>query len=264
MLVLVEGNIASGKTTLCRLLPGRLIEEHVAPSLLRLFYAKPERYAFALQLAQCLSRRHVFATALAGADQCIIDRSIVGDFAFAAWNHACGNLTDDEWAAYLEYAGGTDVPSILAGAMLAPDPRLGALCAPAMEQQKVCIVYLRDDSASCRKRALARSGAEDAASAEYFAGLQLAHDLAWRQLVAANVPGLRLVRLSWTRYHGALSSFTERMAVVNAIFATPSDPADITTDLALVTAASDVPLATAMRLLGLFQPRINAESAPVM
>jgi deoxyadenosine/deoxycytidine kinase len=200
-IVMLEGNIGSGKTTFSRGLSRATVRtEEVGAALLRLFYADPPRYGFALQLAQCLSRQRTLQSVLSepAMTTTCLDRSVVGDFCFAAWNRALGNLSDDEWAAYAEYAGGTDVCDVLARSLA------------GYEDVRTTILYLRDAPDACRARALGRGDAERDVDPSYFRGLHAAHDLAFARLarglpdacerVGLSREAVKLGWLPWTTY----------------------------------------------------------------
>ena len=113
MLVL-EGCISAGKTTLAHrikaLFPDtevELHEEYRPEALLNLFYTHPERYALTLQLymmnhrVACwrISTRFVQAGMIQPWLH-LLDRSIFGDYVFAALNHSIGNISTVDFDLY--------------------------------------------------------------------------------------------------------------------------------------------------------------------
>jgi deoxyadenosine/deoxycytidine kinase len=117
----VEGHIASGKTTFGKMLVeyatahGRravFLPERFPEALLNQFIdwndtngtsGARNPYAFAFQMAMLDERQRTYREALALSEQgflVIIDRSLPGDYVFASVNYALGSFTDEEWAAY--------------------------------------------------------------------------------------------------------------------------------------------------------------------
>ena len=110
-LILVEGNIGSGKSTaskkLAERLHLRLLEEPVDDELLTLFYGDIKTWAFAFQI-EMLHRR--WATQMAAAAETlvqggysgsILDRSLLGDLVFCRALTAAGMIHKKEFEIYL-------------------------------------------------------------------------------------------------------------------------------------------------------------------
>jgi hypothetical protein len=178
-LLLVEGNIAAGKTTFLRALhanePWATVEpEHVGADFLAAFYAAPGAYAFALQMTQLAHRR----AALRHLAEAIVDRSVLGDYAFALWNAATGNLTPEQWRLYRSEAGAS-VAQALASSV-----------APA----ECAILFLNDAAETCRIRQVARDGTP--IPIEYMRGIEAAHII----IMAHVPPEYTLVELRWPEY----------------------------------------------------------------
>lgn len=109
-LVVVEGNIGSGKSTasreLARRLNLRLMPEPVDDELLTLYYGDSTRWAFPFQM-EMLHRRWasqmsaasetIAATEYSGA---ILDRSLMGDLVFAKMLMESGKMHKKEWEIY--------------------------------------------------------------------------------------------------------------------------------------------------------------------
>lgn len=110
--VAIEGAIGVGKTTAGMLLKDSyehgnekvaFFEEKVSEELLSLFLNDMKRYAFAFQLSMLESRINTQKEARCFADSggiAIIDRSTIGDRAFAQLQLHKGNITEEEWAVY--------------------------------------------------------------------------------------------------------------------------------------------------------------------
>lgn len=113
-LVIVEGNISAGKTTLSRALAKHLdfalfLEPVVENPFLEKFYGDPKRYAFPMQMWFLRQRfgtylraiRMLFDTEGKKAVRGIImDRSIFSDAVFALQNFKDGNITKREYSEY--------------------------------------------------------------------------------------------------------------------------------------------------------------------
>jgi len=208
-IVLVEGNIGAGKSTLCASLERRdaadglcvrVVDERVGEQLLKAFYANRRRYAFAMQLRQLTLRQAAFNAAVARAraspptTTTVLDRSLVGDFAFALWNWASSSIDRDEWHLYCEAAG--DEP-------LAP-------CAGAPPPPSLVIVYLHDDVKSCSFRQLKRD--QHAIDVEYLRGIEAAYLVVLARLVAARRHCV--VELHWAEYARQRESRREMLEVL--------------------------------------------------
>jgi len=119
--VAFEGNIGVGKSTLCGKLESlfhaecALYKEQGSEAFLRLFYADPAKYGFAYQWGMLKTRR--FQLALAERDHTygrvppkklyFWDRSMLGDYVFALWNHLLGGISREEMDVYEDEFGGT-------------------------------------------------------------------------------------------------------------------------------------------------------------
>ncbi len=115
MLVLLEGNIAAGKTTLGRRLaadngfefvpePVERWQSGFAANLLERFYADTPRWAFTLQIGAFVTRMQaVQAQPLDGA-LTVFERSIYCDrHVFALNLHRQGFMDETEWALYVNF-----------------------------------------------------------------------------------------------------------------------------------------------------------------
>jgi len=172
---LVEGNIGAGKSTLCKQFARthNVVCESVGDKFVQAFNGNRARFAFALQMTQLTKRQYALELALARDAVTILDRSLVGDFAFALWNTVSSNMADDEWALYCEQAG--TVPKLPASSRL-------------------IIVFLHDDVESCAFRQRRRDLYE--IDTDYLAGLEAAHLVCLACLPAS----IAVVELCWQEY----------------------------------------------------------------
>ena len=117
-LVVVEGNIGAGKTTLIQGLKEKgyrvFLEPTVTNPYLEKFYEDSKTYAFPLQMWM-LERRFLWflkAVEMSWADSyastedmpkgLLLDRSVYSDKVFAVQNHLDGNISEEQFAAYTE------------------------------------------------------------------------------------------------------------------------------------------------------------------
>lgn len=114
-ILVIEGNIGSGKTTLGNKLvkffndndiPAMFYEEHINKPLLELFMADMNKYAFAMQMYMltCRKQTYIEANTFARLNNgvSIIDRSMYGDYVFANMHYKAGRINDIEWTIYTE------------------------------------------------------------------------------------------------------------------------------------------------------------------
>ena len=110
-LVIIEGNIASGKSTAAKALGKRLemrvFQEPVDSELLALFYEDSDRWAFPFQI-EMLHRRWALQMAAAaetmldaGYKGAILDRSLQGDLVFCRALYEAGVIHEKEYEIYI-------------------------------------------------------------------------------------------------------------------------------------------------------------------
>ena len=110
-LVIIEGNIGSGKTTagkkLAEILKLRLLQEPVDDELLDLFYKDKDRWSFAFQM-EMLHRRWAMQMNAAsetmvegGYQGAVLDRCLMGDLVFARALYEAGKMHKKEFEIYL-------------------------------------------------------------------------------------------------------------------------------------------------------------------
>lgn len=166
MLVLLEGNIAAGKTTLGETLvaggtfefvpePVARWQSGFAANLLDRFYRDTARWSFTLQICAFITR----VQAIDSFDPqriTLFERSVYCDrHVFAKNLHAQGFMDDTEWALYLHFW------DFMAGTI--PEPE--------------AIIYLRTPAEECFQRLHRRGRSEESAiTLEYLRQLEQHHD----------------------------------------------------------------------------------------
>lgn len=167
MLVLLEGNIAAGKTTLGTTLASdggfEFIPEPVerwqtgyAANLLERFYTDTRRWAFTLQIGAFVTRVQALGDLSARRHDVVFERSIYCDrHVFAKNLHQHGFMDDTEWALYLQFW------------------EQHKASAPAPD----AIIYLRTPAEECYARLRQRGRAEERGiTLDYLRQLEARHD----------------------------------------------------------------------------------------
>jgi len=113
-LIWVEGNIASGKSTLCEEFAkdpdNAVVMEEMPSKLLAMFYANQPKYAFPFQLHTVESRLHALEIMQKTSEhdhkkRVILDRSALGDSVFMLAQMVSGSADMNEYEAYREIMG---------------------------------------------------------------------------------------------------------------------------------------------------------------
>jgi len=120
--LIVEGNIAAGKSTLCEYIrsanPDKIgvLPEIINEKFLQLFYADPAKYGFAFQLHMLEHRTNVnklhFLVEQENYETFMLDRSVLGDFVFACVNYLTGSISQQEFDVYKDMCGCADISQI--------------------------------------------------------------------------------------------------------------------------------------------------------
>ena len=168
-MLLIEGNIASGKSTLGQLLadkgygfipePVGVWQQDFDENLLDLFYSDMKRWAFTFQLAAFATRAKTWSEVLALDDHSTVflERSIFCDrYVFAQHAYNSGLMSKTEWQIYSRMW----------------DWLQGQYC---IQPDK--IIYLRTPAEICHKRIAQRGrGEESSVLPRYLQALQRLHD----------------------------------------------------------------------------------------
>jgi deoxyadenosine/deoxycytidine kinase len=169
-MILLEGNIGAGKSTLGRTLkasglfdfieePVEAWQEGFAANLLDAFYRDMKRWAFTFQITAFITRAKTWKEVLARTNhsRVVLERSIFTDrYVFATNSHRLGGMTDAEWQVYCglwEF--------LVSNYCVEPD----------------CILYYRTPAEVCVERMKSRGRSEEAGvSLEYLQQLESLHD----------------------------------------------------------------------------------------
>jgi deoxyadenosine/deoxycytidine kinase len=169
-MILLEGNIGAGKSTLGRTLkasglfdfieePVEAWQEGFAANLLDAFYSDMKRWAFTFQITAFITRAKTWKEVLARTNhsRVVLERSIFTDrYVFATNSHRLGGMTDAEWQVYCglwEF--------LVSNYCVEPD----------------CILYYRTPAEVCVERMKSRGRSEEAGvSLAYLQQLEALHD----------------------------------------------------------------------------------------
>lgn len=206
--VLIEGNISAGKSTLCKELASRLgyrlfMEPTIANPYLAKFYQNPRKYALPMQIWLLRQRFNTYVEALNHVRQTrggvVLDRSIYSDWVFAEKNVQDGNICREGYQYYLS----------LRKQMLAVLPL------------PTCCVYLDVAAIECQYRVhyMRRREAEAGIPLAYLEGLNHCYHTFIGDLRAR---GVRVFSYDWNKFGNA-----ERVYRDVAEHCTASGPAAI-------------------------------------
>lgn len=103
--IAIEGGIGAGKSTLARWIRAHteaLVTDEATSALMPAYYADPTRWGFAVQVDTITQRARALRSAhtLSSLTPTWLDRSVVGDRAFARANHATQRLSASEYMLY--------------------------------------------------------------------------------------------------------------------------------------------------------------------
>ena len=109
--IIMEGNISAGKSTLCCELRQRIpnakafLEPTLSNPYLEDFYANPPKYALKMQLWLFRQRYRTYLDALQyvveTGNSVILDRSVYSDWVFAEKNRIDGNISEEGYQYYM-------------------------------------------------------------------------------------------------------------------------------------------------------------------
>jgi deoxyadenosine/deoxycytidine kinase len=159
-IIALEGNISSGKTTLCRALdestiPVTILYEPVVDSLLQLFYQNKAKYAFALQLFMFSTRYDAMERMMAMSNTTsVLDRSVFGDIVFAMKQCLDGHMNHHEWKCYMDVLQGKNWLKWL---------------------HKLTIVYLHTEPKRCRASVQQRQQVDQVVQEDYLDDIDHLH-----------------------------------------------------------------------------------------
>jgi deoxyadenosine/deoxycytidine kinase len=169
-MILLEGNIGAGKSTVGRVLkesglfdfieePVEAWQEGFAGNLLDAFYSDMQRWAFTFQITAFVTRAKTWQEVLALTNhrRVVLERSIFTDrYVFAINSHRLGGMSDLEWEVY---CGLWDF--LTANYCVEPD----------------CILYYRTPAKVCQERMKLRARHEESdVSLEYLRQIETLHD----------------------------------------------------------------------------------------
>ena len=108
MILIIEGNIASGKTTLClalkKIFPNcEIFLESFNNELFQKYLENPKEFAFKFQFDLLKRKKEIYGKARNSKNLCIIDRGIRGDRIFAHYHYEVGNISLEQYRKYLDF-----------------------------------------------------------------------------------------------------------------------------------------------------------------
>lgn len=196
--LILEGSIAAGKTTLGKHLyrtreswrqkkggaetQAIFRSENVDPELHEKFLENPERYAHHFQMTMCWNRRKILEDAVARTRRNsllpppieIIDRSLLGDYAFCAWNYIVGNFSKHDFAMYLKIHGRR--PALMLKNIR--DIQLSA---------NMTLVYVFASVSTTLDRLRRRGGIDQETGYDYLTGISILHSLVFASVLSDKV-----------------------------------------------------------------------------
>jgi deoxyadenosine/deoxycytidine kinase len=204
-LVLLEGNIAVGKTTIVNALArcpiGEIVNEGIPQDMLADFNRTKDGNAFQLRLgakriaditrcAAQLSMTSKHTAALVSevkSQRFIIDRSVIGCRAFALYNYVTGGLSAATLGTY----------------MIISAAELKRFFDDQLHQVPVVVFYLPVPARVSKERLMKRTGPDQDTSLQYLLGVSLMHALVLIHLLRATPRSVRVLLYDSTSMLGA-------------------------------------------------------------
>jgi len=219
--VALEGNIGVGKSTLCAkfktVFPAKcsVYKEKANEKFLQLFYSDPKAYGFAFQWGMLKTRQYQLALAqhdtkfgrLPPRQFYFWDRSLIGDYIFALWNHLLGSISEKEMSVYEDEFGGS----------IKTLESISALSAIN------CFILLDDEPENCKYRVekLRGNKSESDIPLSYYEGIDDIHF----SLFVDHLMPLKLVKvlvLSWGQYNDPKGVWDLVLAVIGGVKEEPT------------------------------------------
>eukprot|EP01116_Phalansterium_solitarium_P012802 TRINITY_DN2941_c0_g1_i1.p1 TRINITY_DN2941_c0_g1~~TRINITY_DN2941_c0_g1_i1.p1 ORF type:complete len:309 (+),score=51.91 TRINITY_DN2941_c0_g1_i1:224-1150(+) len=196
-LVVVEGNISAGKSTLSKeisdMLDYRLfLEPTISNPYLSRFYADPKRYALRMQMWLLKQRYYTYVSAwrhmMETGQGAILDRSVFSDWVFAEKNRLDGNITEAGFRYY------STIRTTMLEQLPLPD----------------VVLYLSVSPTECYRRVhrLRQRDAESGIPLDYLSGLNDCYDELVDNLGNQNV---NVLRIDWNNF-GESSAVGQQVA----------------------------------------------------
>jgi deoxyadenosine/deoxycytidine kinase len=198
--VALEGNIGSGKSTLSQKAKNadqsvEVYQEQTNEMFLSLFYGDPKKYAFSMQWGMLktriyqlnLAQRDLAHRQDKGPEVFVWDRSMIGDYVFAIWNHLTGSISEKEMEVYESEFGGS----------------LNDLKNAKFLKYIQVFALLYDEPASCkRKLEIVRGNkSEQGIPIEYYEGIDDVHFALFLELL--QIDEVKVTILNWGEYEDA-------------------------------------------------------------
>jgi len=184
-MIVIEGNIGAGKSTLTKKLAERLnarafYEPVDSNPYLELFYKDPKKYALPMQFYLMSNRyefhqegiEHIWRTG----QSCIFDRSIYGDYVFAKKNWIDGNMSE------LDFENYNNMRDVMLKTLMVPH----------------IVIYLKNDPEKTLENINSRSrGCESGIPLDYLKGL----DSLYKDLVFdLKQMGSKIIEIDWNEF----------------------------------------------------------------
>jgi len=189
----LEGNIGAGKSSLATRLKKEMTlvkayDEELNMMFLQLFYDDPKTYGWAFQWGMLKTRQYQFALAkldktMASEKVCLWDRTMIGDYIFALWNHLTGSINAKEMRVY--------------------EKEFGASFANLKDAKFIdtvdVFVFLDDEPENCKRKVEneRKHEAENAILLSYYEGIDDLHFAIYLKLMSTTT---KVVVTTWDQY----------------------------------------------------------------